>query len=105
MTDYISRQVEAGGAGGAVIVDVVDGYLGHAELVEYSLAAGGVAVAVAGNALVHVVVVDLCIQHGFDAGFEAELCVVDFPARFDEFGHAYAEDVTWLVALDDHGGG
>jgi hypothetical protein len=105
VTDYISRQVETGGAGGAVIIDVVDGDLGHAELVEYSLPAGRVAVAVASNALVHIVVVDLCVQHGFDAGFEAELCVVDFPARFDEFGHAYAEDVAWLVALDDHNGG
>ena len=90
MTDYISRQVEAGGAGGAVIVDVVDGYLGHAELVEDSLAAGGVAVAVAGDALVDVVVVDLCIKHGFDASFETELGVVDFASGLDEFGHAYA---------------
>jgi hypothetical protein len=55
--------------------------------------------------LVHVVVVDLRIQHGFDAGFETELGVVDFSAGFDEFGHAHAEDVAWLVALDDHGGG
>lgn len=55
--------------------------------------------------MVHVVVVDLRVQHGFDAGFEAELRVVNFSPGFDEFGHAHTEDVAWLVALDDHGGG
>jgi hypothetical protein len=76
--------------------------LGHAELVEYSLAAGGVAVAVAGYALVDVVVVDLGIEHGFDAGFEAELGVVDFSSGLDELGHAHAEDVAWFVTFDNH---
>jgi hypothetical protein len=55
--------------------------------------------------LVYIVVVDLCVEHGFDACFESELGVVDFSAGLDEFGHAYAEDVAWLIALDDHGGG
>ena len=82
--------MEASSTGWAVVIYVVDGYFGHAELVEYSLATGGVAVAVAGDALVDVVVVDLCIKHGFDASFETELGVVDFASGLDEFGHAYA---------------
>ena len=49
----------------------------HAELVEDALTAGRVAVTVAGNALVNIVVVDLSIEEGFDAGFEAEFGVVD----------------------------
>jgi hypothetical protein len=89
----------------AVIVDVVNRDLCHAELIEYSLATGGIAVAVAGYTLVYIVVVDLRIQHGFDARLKTKLGVIDFSARFDELGHAYAEDVAWLVALDDHGGG
>lgn len=82
--------VQARGSRGAVVVDVVDGDLGHAELVEDTLAAGGVAVAVAGYALVYVVVRDLCVEQGLDTGFEAELCVVNLPAGLDEFGHAHA---------------
>lgn len=62
-------------------------------MVEDALAAGAVSIAVAGNAHVDVVVVYLGVEHGFDAGFEAQLGVVDFAAGFDEFGHAYAEDV------------
>ena len=49
----------------------------HAELVEDALAAGRVAVAVAGDALVDIVVIDLGIKEGFDAGFETEFGVVD----------------------------
>ena len=55
--------------------------------------------------MVYVVVIDLGVQHGFDTCFEAQLRIVDFAPGFDELGHAYAEDVAWLVALDDHGGG
>lgn len=64
----LPRHVQAGGAGGAVVVDVVDGDARHAELVEDALAACGVAVAVAGNALVDGVVVELGVEEGFDAG-------------------------------------
>lgn len=105
MTYNISRQMKACRASRAVIVNVVNGDLCHAELIEYSLAAGGIAVAVASYALVYIIVVDLRIQHGLDARLKTELGVIDFSARFNELGHAYAEDVAWLVALDDHGGG
>lgn len=105
MTYNISCQMKTRGAGRAVIVDVVNRDLCHAELIEYSLATGGIAVAVAGYTLVYIVVVDLRIQHGLDASLKTKLGVIDFSARFNELGHAYAEDVAWLVALDDHGGG
>lgn len=64
-------------AGGAIVVDIVDGDLRHAELVEDALAAGRVAITVAGDTLVDLVVVDLGIEEGFDAGFEADFGVVD----------------------------
>lgn len=71
--DHRPREVEAGGASAAVVVDVVDGNAGHPKLVEDPLAAGAVAVAVAGHALIDVVVIDMCIKKGFDAGLVAEL--------------------------------
>ena len=105
MTNQIPPHSKAGGASGAIIVNIVDGDLCHAELVEDALAASGVAVAVACYTLVDVVVVDLGIEHCLYAGFETELGVVDFAARFDEFGHTHAEDIAWFIAFDDHGCG
>lgn len=95
---------EAGRAGRAVVVDVVEGDLGHAELVEDALAAGGITVAVASDALVDIVVVDLGIKEGLDTGFEAELGVVDGAAGLDELGHAHAEDVDGRVSFGRHFG-
>ncbi|KFY87906.1 hypothetical protein V498_06977 [Pseudogymnoascus sp. VKM F-4517 (FW-2822)] len=95
--DDITADVQAGRSGRAVVVDVVDGDLGHAELVEDALAARGVAVAVAGNTLVNVIVADLGVKHGLDTGLETELGVVNLSARLDELGHAYAEDVASLA--------
>ena len=46
-------------------------------MVEDSLPAGAVAIAVAGDALLDVIVVDLGVEEGFYAGFEAEFGVVD----------------------------
>ena len=86
----------------AIVVDVVDGNLRHAKLIEDSLAACAVAVAVACDALVDVVVVDLGIEHSLDTSFKPELGVVDLSSRLDELGHAYAKDVAWFIALDDH---
>jgi hypothetical protein len=84
MGNHVAPHVQSRGARGAVIVDVVDGDARHAELVEDALAARAVAVAVACHALVHVVVVDVCVQQRFDACFEAQLRVVDFAAGLDE---------------------
>jgi hypothetical protein len=100
--DHISAEEETCRTRRAVVVDVPDRDGRLAELVEDALAAGAIAIAVAGDAHVDVVVVDLRVQHGFDAGFEAELCVVDFAAWFDEFGHAYAEDVDRGFGFGGH---
>ena len=109
MTDHVPCHVETRRASGAIVVDIVDGDLRHAELVKDALAASRVAIAVAGDALVNVVVVDLGVQEGFDARFEAELRVVDwinlgkakggkkeqrtFASRFYELCETYAQDV------------
>ena len=82
--NHVAAHVQTGGASGAVIVDVVDGDAGHAELVEDALAACRIAVAVACDALVDIVVVDVRIKHGLDTSLEAELRVVDLAARLDE---------------------
>jgi hypothetical protein len=105
MADNISCQVQSSGTSTAVIVDVVNWDLGHAKLVEDSLTASGIAVAVACDTLVDIVVVDLGVEHGLDTSFETELSVVDLASGLDELGHAHAEDVAWLIALDNHCGG
>ena len=81
------------GSGAAIVVDIEDGDPRHAELVEYSLAAGTVSIAVTGYALIDVVVIDVRVEESFDAGLVAEFGVVDFAARFDEFGETDAEDI------------
>ncbi len=105
MANDISRQVKPSRSSRAVIVNVIDWDLGHAELIEDALAAGGVAVAVAGHALVDIVVVDLGVQECLDSGLEAELGVVDLSAWLDELGHADAEDVAGLGWGLNHFGG
>ena len=106
MRDHVAAHIQTSRASRAVVVYVVDGDLGHAELVEHTLAAGGVAIAVAGDTLINVVVVDLSIQHSLDTGLETELSVVDLAAGLDELGHAHAEHVAWLCCLlVDHFGG
>lgn len=104
MRNHIPAHVETGRASRAVVVDVVYWDTGHAELIEDALSAGAVAVAVACNTLVYIVVVNVCVKHGFHTSFETEFRVVDLSARLDELGHAYAEDVYGLL-LADHGGG
>lgn len=104
MLNQGSSHVKTGASGRTVVVDVVDGDLGHAELIEDALAAGAVAVAVARDALVYIIVVDLRVEEGLDACFEAQFCVVDFAAGFDELGHAYAQDVDGCLFVAGHFG-
>lgn len=73
MADELSRHMQTSGAGRAIVIDIVDGDLGHAELIEHTLATGGIAVAIARDALVYIVVVDLRIQHSLDAGLQTLL--------------------------------
>lgn len=74
----------------AVVVDVVDGDLRQPKLVEDALPARAVAVAVARDALLDVVVRDVRVQQRLDARLEPELRVVDLAAGLDELGHAHA---------------
>ena len=90
-----------------VVVHVVDRDPRHAELVKDALSTRAVAVAVACDPLVDVVVVHPRVQHGFHAGFEAHLGIVDLAAGLDELGHADAENVDrmrrllrWWLHLD-----
>jgi hypothetical protein len=62
-------------------------------LVEDSLATGRVAVAIAGDALVDIVVTDLGIEHGLDTSFEPNFGIIDFAPGLDELCHSDAEDV------------
>ena len=55
--NHASGEIQARASGTAVVVDVVDGDPGHAELVENTLTAGAVAIAEACDALVDVIVV------------------------------------------------
>ncbi|KAB8670408.1 hypothetical protein FH972_026321 [Carpinus fangiana] len=102
--DQVAAHEEAGGAGGAVVVYIVNGDASQAELVEDALAAGGVTVDIACNALLDVIVVDVGVEHGLDAGLVAKLCVVDLAAGLDELGHAHAEDVDGAGSLLAHVG-
>jgi hypothetical protein len=103
MRNHVSSHVESSRASRAVVVDVVYGDTGHTELVEDALTACRIAIAVACDTLVYIVVVDVRVKHSLDTGLEAELRVVDLAARLDELRHAYAEDVDGLL-LADHGG-
>ena len=78
MTDHIPRHMQPSRTSRAVVVDIVDGNLCHAELVEDALTAGAIAVAVAGDAQLDIVIIDLGVEEGFNACFEAELSVVDY---------------------------
>jgi len=94
--------MQTSGTSTAVVVHVVNWDLGHAKLVEDSLTTGGVAVAVACNSLIDIVVVDLGIEHSLDTSFESKLGIINLSSGLDELGHPHAEDVAWLVAFDNH---
>src|ERR1700722_1376295 len=102
VANHRARYVQTRAPCRAVIVHVINWNRGQAELVEDSLAAGGVAIAIAGHTLIDFIVRDMSIKHGFDAGFKSEFSVVDLSAGFDELRHAHAEDVRWRC-LPDHG--
>ena len=78
MAHHVASHVQASRAGGAVVIDIVYGYRRHPELIEDTLATGAVAVAVAGDSCLDVIVVDLGVEEGFNASFEAELVVVNW---------------------------
>ena len=59
MRNHIPPHEQAGRAGRAVIINVVYWDSGHSELVEYALSASRVAIAIACDALLDVVIVDV----------------------------------------------
>lgn len=97
MGDHISAHEETSRAGRAVVVNVVDGDSSHSKLVEDALAASAVAVAVACNTLLNIVVVDMSIKHSLNTSLESKLGIVHLATGLDELGHAHAEDVDGLL--------
>ena len=70
---------------------------------EDALAAGGVAVAVAGYGVVDGVVGDLGIEQGFRASLEAHGGIVVAGMGFEEGGEAYADDEGSVGRGGSHG--
>jgi hypothetical protein len=81
------------------IIRIVDRDAVHPELIKDTLAAGGVAIAVAGDAGLHVVVCDLGIEHRLDTRFVPELRILACSTRLDELRQANAQDVRGSVAF------
>jgi hypothetical protein len=52
-------------------------------LIEDSLSTGAVTIAIAGDALFDIIIVDLGVEEGLNAGFKTEFGVVDYEARFE----------------------
>lgn len=78
---------------GACIVLVVDGNLGHAELVEDALSRRRLSVGVAGDSGLDVVVRDVGIQERLGAGFEPQLGVWSELSGLEELGQADTQDI------------
>src|SRR5439155_13899848 len=74
--DELLAHEEGGGAGGTVVVDVVDGNAGETELLDRALPAGGLAVDVAYNSLLDLRVRNTGVVKGFRAGFLRHVGVV-----------------------------
>lgn len=100
--NHVAAHEQTSRASRAVVVDVVNGDLGHAKLVEDALTAGAVTVAVASNTLLDIVVVDVSIQHGLDTSLETELIVVDLATGLDELGHTHTQDIDGTGGLLHH---
>lgn len=77
MANHSPCQMQTRRAGAAVIVDIIDWDLGHPKLVEDTLTTGRIAIAVACDTLLNIVVIDLGVKERFDASFETEFSVVD----------------------------
>ncbi|MNN19381.1 hypothetical protein D3C81_1326210 [compost metagenome] len=88
--DGLARQVQRGGAGRAVVVDVDHRDPGHADFVEHRLAAGGIAVDVTGVSLLDQVVIDRRIGQGATHRFGAHLHIGRALAGLAERDHADA---------------
>ena len=59
-------------------------------------------IAVAGNARLDFIVVDLRIEHSFNASFEAQLGVVNFATRLDELRPGGEERSVYCSSMLDY---
>ena len=119
MSDHVAAHKEASGASAAVVVDIIDlvtfsdrteEIIGitdrnacQAELVEDTLATYAVTIAVAGDTLLDIVIVDFGIEHCLDTGLVAQLGVVNLASGLDKFCHPYAYHVDGVLLLWSHG--
>lgn len=92
--DRVLGHRQAGRSRGAIVILVIDGDSSHAKLVEDSLTAGTIAVAIACHPHVHVIVVDMSIQHGLDASLVPKFGVIDFASRLEEFGQPNPQHIS-----------
>jgi hypothetical protein len=91
----IFSKPSASRAGGAVVVDVVDGDAGEADLVDRALAARGIAIAVPDRDLLHLVVRDAGVLEGLGPRLPRHVRVVPIPrSRLLELRHPDA-DQAW----------
>lgn len=86
-------ELKTGTASRARVVGVVDGDVGHTELVEYPLATCGVAIAIASYTSLHIVIGDMCIEKSLCSRLEAEFGICSELSWFDELCEANAEHV------------
>lgn len=81
----------------AVIIDIVDGYPGHANLIQGPLATSGVPVDVPHTGLLDFLVWDSAVTEGRENGFFYHLGVVHFVGSGPkELGHAHSYHVDGL---------
>jgi hypothetical protein len=74
----------------------------HAKLIENPLPTCGIPIAVASYSCLHVVIVDLCIQHSFYSCFVPHFGVSTLLARLDEFGEPNTEHVSGNIVFGGH---
>ncbi|MNE59660.1 hypothetical protein D3C80_1547700 [compost metagenome] len=91
------RQVQRGGAAGAIVVDVQHRNAGHADVVQHALAAGGVTEDIARIGLLDRLVANTSVGQGDTNGLLAHGHVGIVLARLDERDHANPGDDDFLT--------
>ncbi|MNP20300.1 hypothetical protein D3C76_1128660 [compost metagenome] len=95
----LARQEQRGGAAGAVVVDVDHRDTGHAHFIQGGLAAGGIAIDVAGIGLLDQLEVQAGILQRQAHGLGAHLDIGLAGAGLGERDHANANDIGFLRHL------
>ncbi|MCY1449554.1 hypothetical protein D9M71_663000 [compost metagenome] len=92
----LTRQEQGAGTGGAVVVDVDHRDAAHAHFIERGLAAGGIAIHVAGIGLLYQFVVNACVLQRQANRLGTHFDVSTAGTRLDERNHADADNVRFL---------